>query len=164
MSDRCMVQAFKNQPLLISILVLTLLGSGCNVEDNPVLDFFPKQDFTPARLDTPFQLKVNQMGFISSENIKITVLDVTEDSRCPSDVVCIWAGEVKVIVNILKDYQDLGDMILVKGAGENKLTTRVFDSYSIELIAVDPYPKSTVKIELSDYIITLVVRRCEIVE
>ena len=141
---------------LILSLVTVVFCLGCNVE-NPFLDIFPKQDLVPAELGSQFQIKIDQTGLIRSENIKVTFLDVTEDSRCPSDVTCIWAGQAKIIVNILKHYQDIGDLTLTSGAGNGDLATKAFDGYSIELVKVDPYPISTEKIELSDYIITLVV-------
>ena len=63
----------------------------------------PDFSVIPAELDVPFQLKINQTGFIKSENIKIFFLNVTEDSRCPSDVECIWPGQVTILINILKN-------------------------------------------------------------
>jgi len=113
----------------------------------------------PATLGNAFQLKIDQIAFIKSENIRIKFLKVTEDSRCPSDVVCIWAGQVGVLINVSKNGQDLGDLTLISGAGNKELATKSFDGYSANLMKVEPYPISTERIEPSDYVITLVVTK-----
>ena len=143
--------------LLISGLIVSVSIMACNELDSPLI--VPEQDFIPAALDEQFQLKFGQTTFIHSENIKVRFLDVTGDSRCPSDVVCIWEGQVEILVNVLKNNQDLGDLTLVNRAGNDDLATQTFDGYSIKLAKVEPYPISTQKIELSDYVITLVVTK-----
>ena len=105
-------------------------------------------------LDVPFQLKINQVAFIKSENIKIIFMNVTEDSRCPSDVECIWEGQVTIVINIFKNNQFIGEFNLTSRTGFDELAIKEFDEYSINLIKVEPYPISTQIIELSDYIAT----------
>src|SRR3972149_9754011 len=46
-----------------------------------------------ANLDSEFVLQIDQSAEIKSEELKITFLNVTSDSRCPSDVTCIWQGQ-----------------------------------------------------------------------
>jgi hypothetical protein len=104
-------------------------------------------------LDVPFQLKIDQVAFIKSENIKIIFKNVTEDSRCPSDVECIWEGQVTIVINIFMDNQFIGQFNLTS-SGFNGFVIKEFDGYSISLLKVDPYPISTEIIELNDYIVT----------
>lgn len=144
--------------LVILSFVIIIFHSGCNNTDNHVSDDGQEEDFIPAELNSQFQLKVNQTALIESENIKVKFLDVTEDSRCPSDVTCIWAGQVKILVNVLKNDQNMGDLTLTGQAGD-ELAVGTFDGFSIKLIKVDPYPVSTKKIELTEYIATLVVSK-----
>lgn len=87
---------------------------------------------------------------------------MTADSRCPSDVTCVWQGEVKVLVNINKDNQDLGDFSLTSRSGEKDLTIQAFDGHSIQLVKVEPYPTSGKKIPLSDYVATFVISKSEV--
>jgi len=144
----------KNKKLLyISLIVIALIIASVN--------FFilNKLNGIPVKLDSQFQLKVNQVAYIQSENIKIKFLDVIQDSRCPSDVVCVRAGEVAILANIIKNNKNLGDFMLIISPGNEDLTSEIFDGYSVRLIRVDPYPKSTQKIELSDYITTLIVAK-----
>lgn len=152
----------------------------CMKAGYPILESFPRQCRTPdgrtfvsqedieqqrglinANLDTEFQLKVDQKAVIKSENIEIKFLDVVEDSRCPSDVVCIWAGQTTVAVSVLKSGKNLGNFNLTIGTSEN-LNAKTFNGYSIKLIKLEPYPKSTQKIALSDYAATLIVNKSNI--
>jgi carboxymethylenebutenolidase len=85
--------------------------------------------------------------------VEITVLDI-EDSRCPADALCIWQGEAKVEINVRQDSEDLGDFVLSTLAPQANL---IFDDFIIRLVEVQPYPFSGKEINISDYIITLVV-------
>ena len=37
---------------------------------------------------------------VKAAEMQVRFVSVTEDSRCPRDVTCIWAGEVKVQIEI----------------------------------------------------------------
>lgn len=110
-------------------------------------------------LNIPFKLNINQTAVIGSENLKITFLNVTEDSRCPSDVQCIWEGQAKVQISILKDDQNIGTFYLTKRAGHDELSVLSVKGYSITLEKVDPYPVSTKKTEAQDYVIVLKIKK-----
>lgn len=104
-----------------------------------------------------FQLKINQVVYIKSENLKIKFLNITEDSRCPLNVICCWEGQATAVVNVTKDNQDFGNLSLTSRAGHEELSTKTFDEYSIKLLKVEPYPKHPEGIKISDYIITLAI-------
>lgn len=93
---------------------------------------------------------VSQKGLVTDSrtqifgDIQVTALEVLEDSRCPSDVQCIWAGRV-VVKTELKSGQttkienmELGSKI-------------VFANKEISLTEVTPYPKQGDVIEPDDY-------------
>jgi len=101
-------------------------------------------------LGVPFQLGFNQTATI--QELQIKILNLT-DSRCPSDVTCVWQGQAKILVDINKSSQNLGNFSLI--LNDKNLEAKSFDHYSIHLIKVDPYPISTKKIQLSDYDVTL---------
>ena len=102
------------------------------------------------QLGIPFHIQFNQTATIQDLQIKITNLT---DSRCPSDVTCIWQGQAKILVDINKDNQSLGNFNLI--LNDKNSESQSFDHYSISLIEVNPYPISTNKTHLSDYDITL---------
>ena len=124
----------------------------CLVFQPTVFAAFPKN----AMLDTSFTLKIEETTNIDSE-LQLTVLDDVSDSRCPSDVTCVWEGVVSVQVNLLKDGQNLGNHTIQ--LGETEYDKQIFDGYYVKLVAVEPYPLSTTQITPSDYVMTFLVSK-----
>ena len=116
-----------------------------------------KENLVSATLDQQFQLNINQTAILESDNIKIKLLNVTEDSRCPSDVKCGWQGQAVAIVNIKKNDQDLGNFKLTSVGGQESLAIKKFIGEQLKLVELSPYPTSTKTIQPSDYVATLVV-------
>lgn len=119
----------------------------------------PLQKPIIEKLANQFQLKIDQIAWIKSEKIKIKFLNIVEDSRCPSDVQCVWEGQTKVMLGIARNNLSLGNFVLTSRAGHEDLAAKKFDRYSVKLIKVDPYPKANQKIEISDYVITLTITK-----
>lgn len=76
------------------------------------------------------------------------------DSRCPTGIQCIRAGDVKVILEATHTI-DKGDKpvefeltLHVRG---RPVTASVF-GHELELLSVHPYPKNNVTPERSDYV------------
>jgi hypothetical protein len=141
----------KNSSILeiISILIIIFMA-GCTQLESTII---------PVDLDDPFQLKINQVGLIKSENVKIVFVNITEDSRCPSDVECVWEGQATILINIIKNKQVLGEFNLTSREGFDELAIKEYDGYSIELMIVEPYPISTQKIDRSEYTATFIVTK-----
>ena len=100
-----------------------------------------------------FQLKPNQTAS-EQNNIDVKFLNVTDDSRCPSDVTCIWQGKSTITVNVVKSGQNIGNFSLTSGLGDNNATVQILDGYFLHLTKIEPYPKSGTTISLSDYVAT----------
>ena len=113
-----------------------------------------------ADLDTQVRLGIHQIAVIKPEEFRVEFLELTEDSRCPSDVACIQEGQVTATFNIegLRDGQANDYFIsLTQRASQAELAIKNFDGYSIQLVNVAPYPTSTEEIATSDYVVTIVV-------
>jgi hypothetical protein len=119
--------------------------------------YFIKENMIYSNFGNQFNLKLNQSAIINSGEIKVTFLEVTEDSRCSSDLNCFSAGQIQVSVNILENGHDLGTLHLVNNASHKDLSIKKINKYLIEFIKAEPYPKSNQKIEFFDYIITLAI-------
>ena len=103
------------------------------------------------------------MGFgetvkIASEGITITFVEVMEDSRCPSDVQCVWAGRATVLLEIQKETQEPESINLSVGTlGEGYYSEMIVGEVWITLFDVRPHPISTESIQSEDYVVVLVV-------
>lgn len=116
------------------------------------------QEAVQAQLDVPFELQFGQEAIIEQDNISVVFTDVTEDSRCPSDVQCIWAGQATIEVSVGVNGEDEGRHELTIGAGESKASATV-GQYVIRLAGLEPYLVSTTQIEPEDYVAGLVVSK-----
>jgi len=54
------------------------------------------------KLDEPFMIKLHQT--LSIDNLDVEFSGI-EDSRCPSDVTCIWEGRASVTLRIYNQTQ-----------------------------------------------------------
>src|SRR3954468_19268812 len=61
------------------------------------------RDGSAATLNAPIQLAPGQSAVFDAENLEVKFVGIDTDSRCPSDVACVWAGEVIVRLSVRKD-------------------------------------------------------------
>ena len=132
-------------------VIIIVFAFGLLIAQNAYgLDIPPDTIF--PNLDEPFEINVGN-SLVTPDGTLITILSI-EDSRCPADVLCVWQGEAKVLINVKKDSQDLGNFTLTSTAGKE---TQSFDGYSIKLVEVQPYPFSNKVTLQSDYVVTFTV-------
>jgi len=75
---------------------------------------------------------------------KITVkfVEIVEDSRCPPDVNCVWAGNAKIKVTLSKGRKAAKTFELNSALNPRAI---VFEGYDISLIDLTPRPGQKVK-------------------
>jgi len=113
----------------------------------------------PAELGTEFELPYGTTAVIPSENLEVTFWNIPEDSRCPTDVVCIWEGQARVVLRVNQKGETPGELELIDRAGNKELATGELGGYTFRLLGVEPYPKAAGKIQLEDYRLRLLVER-----
>ena len=78
---------------------------------------------------------------------------VSDDSRCPEGVSCIWAGDAAVHLRIEGGTASASTAELhVNGRSERDV---VHGDHRVTLVSLAPHPKADAKIEAKDYRITL---------
>lgn len=90
-------------------------------------------------------VKVPQGETVIIKGVSIKFLEVIEDSRCPKDVTCIWAGRAIVKVEVIANGKK-EEKILTFGEirpGEEK-NTNLYNSgkFAINGLTLNPYPTS----------------------
>src|SRR5712691_9516417 len=136
-------------------LVILVVSASAIVVVSAYWDGSSSHGMVRATRDIPFQLRVNQTAFIDSLNLSIGFVAVSEDSRCPSDVVCIWEGQATINVDVQRANLNPSNFNLTSRGGESSLSVKNFDDFSIRLLEIAPDPKSTEPIGTSDYLATL---------
>jgi len=77
---------------------------------------------------------------------------VSEDSRCPTDVQCVWAGNGVVDLAIRGSLGDV-EHVRLNTLEEPRSLTR--HGLEIRLMELLPYPVSTGSIDPADYVVEL---------
>lgn len=92
-------------------------------------------------------LNIGEMKKVGSDKTLVEFLDVLEDSRCPLNVTCVWAGNGKVQIRIDDREINLNTYL------EPRDTT--ISNHSIKLISLKPYPEHPQKIDRHNYKVRL---------
>jgi hypothetical protein len=101
-----------------------------------------------------FKLKVGQEVLVKEAGFKVGLNAVVEDSRCPTGVNCIWAGNGKVSVKLSRAKGETASVELNTNAGPKSST---YQGYAVKLVRLDPYPQKGVTISKDAYVVTLMV-------
>jgi hypothetical protein len=135
-----------SRPSLAALAAAALVLAGCATPGE-----------ISAGLGEEFILSVGQSAGISGEGLRITFNEVVSDSRCPSDVTCIWQGEVSCRVEI--EYAGSSyPMVLTQPGLTAAPSQKDFEAYRFGF-SVDPYPESRKEIRPEDYRLNLIVDR-----
>jgi hypothetical protein len=112
---------------------------------------------TPA-LNEEFVLGPGQSVAVKDTNLRLTFDRVSEDSRCPTDVTCIWEGDATVVLRIKAAADEVTREVHTQGDAPRSRKAPAGD-YVVTLVRLDPAPRSTAPVEASAYRATLRVGR-----
>ncbi|HJQ11022.1 MAG TPA: hypothetical protein VJ840_08325 [Gemmatimonadaceae bacterium] len=107
-----------------------------------------------AKPGVEFSLPVGQSATLSGTGYRITFDRVTEDSRCPVDAVCVWAGDAKIQLTISRSTAPAE----IRIAGLTPPNSEVVsDNLKIRFVALSPAPRTTEPATSRAYIAQLIV-------
>ena len=69
------------------------------INENNTEDNSENIKYINAKIDEVFTLYSNYTAIIESDNIEVHCRGIS-DSRCPPNVVCIWEGDVSILLDI----------------------------------------------------------------
>jgi hypothetical protein len=108
-----------------------------------------------ASLNQDVQLAPKEQAAYGPQGLTVEFVRVVEDSRCPKDTTCVWAGEVKVEV-----ATRVGSAAPVPHeikAGESATV----DAFQVMIVNVQPEKLSTREIPQAEYRITVKVEKSQ---
>lgn len=118
---------------LLALGLVPALLAGCTVVPAP--DTVPPQ---PAGYAVPFGQPVRVADLV------VTPKKLVEDSRCPMNARCVWAGRVVVTTRIVgPDFSDTADLTLGEPFGTH--------GKMIALVSVRPEKMTATEIQPGDY-------------
>lgn len=111
------------------------------------------------KIETPKGSKVITQKVVKQKGIQLVLKKVTNDSRCPEGVNCIWAGECEILVSVYKNNKFVKDEKILLSPKLYKENIAWFSKYypnkKITEINVLPYPKNEVVTNSKDYFLKI---------
>ncbi len=142
----------KKPIILFAILFITII-SGC--KDNADLTSPKVPAVVISSVIDSVLVRINYGEWASIENNITIKFDGVNDSRCPMDVTCVWAGDGGVSLTLSKEGEQIHSFL------HTTLFQREinYNGYRIILKSLNPYPKSSSPTKLDEYYIELIIKR-----
>lgn len=102
-------------------------------------------------LPTEITLRYGEERLID-DLLRVSFLEVLEDSRCPVDVTCVWAGNARARIGI---SMGMGPTFPLELNSTLEPTTVDWSGVRVTLLGVMPEPRSTEKIPPEAYSVRL---------
>lgn len=101
--------------------------------------------------------------FLKEYEMNVTFKGISEDSRCPKDVNCVWAGAAVAQVEVigLATRPVILNLSTMDNAGRNYFKSAEFIGYTISLEELTPYPdaKNSSKALKGNYKIAISIKK-----
>jgi hypothetical protein len=134
----------KRHHYLVPVL-LTVALAACRSASDPASH--------AASLDQDIQLAPGNRAVFGEQKLDVEFVRVVEDSRCPTDVTCVWAGEVKVQLSTRIGAAEAVPHEIVAGQ------QATVGDFRLVVVQVQPEKVSTHEISPEEYRVTLKVAR-----
>jgi len=120
--------------------------AGCATVDTAVV----------AEPGSEFALPLGKTASLNGSGVRITFKQVTDDSRCPVDVQCVWAGDARIELTISRSGSPDDAKILSITPPNNETTS---GDLRIRFTGLSPAPRQADAGKQRAYVAQLVVTR-----
>ena len=152
----------KSACILLMILIICFLAACSSQTPEPTENPQTAPTLADAKnrgkLGEGIALGVGKTVWLPDVGIYITLLEISEDSRCPTTAECFIAGWVTAVILVEKEGEmgeevllSLGDPLPEQGS------EALLDTVIVRLVQVTPYPGEPGIIPQEDYEVVLVV-------
>jgi hypothetical protein len=90
-----------------------------------------------AQPGTAFSLPLGQTAALRGNATRLKFNQVREDSRCPANAMCVWAGDAKIELGISRDGGAVETKVMSITPPNNELVT---GNLHIRFVGLAPYP------------------------
>lgn len=142
---------------LVWFVVATAVLFGCRsvTSENARLE----GEAQAARIGKEFTIKVGQQITLDGAGLRIKFLGVEQDSRCPADVNCVWAGNAEVALEVTVGDKCVKKVKLNTHSNSQTAGEEKYEGYRVKLVGLSPHPRSDQKIAPGEYTATLLVSK-----
>jgi hypothetical protein len=111
-------------------------------------------------VDDPVAMRIGERIVVMGTPWTLEFTEVGGDSRCPTDVTCVWAGEVTLA--FLASMEASARELEVTLGPQGEPVVALDDQYVLRILAVTPQPQADVEIKPGAYSALIVVERARI--
>jgi len=130
----------------LAVVLMCLALAGCGTASSQTKTVDPGTDVV---------LAPGQTAAVMAAPMSVRFIAVTEDSRCPRDTTCVWAGQVKLALEIQQFSQPAWQVEMLEG------DRKVAGGYRVTLVRVDPQRARAARIAPGDYRATLAIDKVD---
>jgi len=135
-----------NTTRLLALTIVVFALGGCATVDTAIV----------AQPGVEFALPLGKMAAINASGVRITFKQVSEDSRCPVDVQCVWAGDAKIALTISRSGAPDDAKVISLTPPNNETTS---GELRIRFTGLAPVPRQSDSGKPRAYVAQLVVTR-----
>lgn len=112
-------------------------------------------DAAGVRKGDTLRVQINHEKRAPRSKLTVRFVELIEDSRCPTDTNCVWAGNAKIKVRVKKNGRSHELTLDTNGPSQ---TVRA-EGYAIKLVALTPEPRSNIRIDRNGYVATFLIQK-----
>lgn len=110
-------------------------------------------ELNEVRIGEAFDLPFGKAVRIAGEELNLAFIDVLEDSRCPTGLTCVWAGNGEIALELN------GQQFMLNTLTDPK-RLQLF-GLQVELLELSPYPNYDIQTGKDEYVARLIVLKAE---
>ena len=111
---------------------------------------FASVDVAGQRKGETLKVQVNKEKRFAKSKLSVRFVELVDDSRCPTDTNCVWAGNAQIKIRVTKNGRS-HDLTLDTNGPNQMVKT---EGYSIKLVDLTPHPRSNIRINRNGYVAT----------
>jgi hypothetical protein len=121
------------------VVVLAVAAAAC--AHNPVSPSVPT--------GREFEIKAGESVSIEGTSLDLRFSRVAQDSRCPADATCVWAGDAEAVFAVVERGRPESSLSLHTDASRGQHAS--VDGWTLTLRGLQPYPYSGRPVSPADY-------------
>jgi hypothetical protein len=103
---------------------------------------------TAAKRSETLRVQINKEKRFAKSRLSVRFVELVEDSRCPTDTNCIWAGNAKIKIRVSKNGRSHDLTLDTNGPNQ----AAIAEGYSIKLMSLVPEPRSNIRVNRNGYV------------
>lgn len=101
------------------------------------------------------EIQINKQKTFPRSDLTVRFASLVEDSRCPVNATCVWAGNARIRIEVGKGRAKK-TFELNTNAGQK---SAIYKGYKIELVSLTPEPRENIRINRNGYVAAIAVSR-----